>query len=93
MLRAHSADHCVLKSLSGLLGSADDLLQAFEGVVLCLLSARHGALDGRLLSIDVSEKEADLRSDVCLMGVLGRGKKTASHHFNSTKPPLITTEN
>ncbi len=39
----------------GLLYSGDDLLQAFEGVVLCLLSAGHGALDRHFLSVDVAE--------------------------------------
>lgn len=55
---------------SGLLYSGNDLLQAFERVVLCLLSAGHGAMDGHFLSVDVTEQESNLCSHVCLMGIL-----------------------
>lgn len=75
------------------LGSGDDLLQALEGVILCFLSAGHGALDGRLLSIDVGKKEADLRSHVRLVGILGKKAtagldKNAPDHFGSTEKAL-----
>lgn len=44
-----------LTSDCGLLHSGNDLIQAFEGVVLRLLSAGHGAMDSHFLSVDVAE--------------------------------------
>lgn len=54
----------------GLLRSSNDVLQAFESVVLCLLSAGHGPKDGHFLAIDIGEQESNLCSHICLMGVL-----------------------